>query len=35
VGLFILVEAVVHFGIIGGIADWLAAQPAGNKTVAA
>ena len=35
VGLFILVEAVVHVGIIGGIADWLAVQTAGNETVAA
>src|SRR5688572_21862120 len=34
VGLFVLVEAVVHVGIIGGIADWLAAQTAGNPTVA-
>jgi Na+/H+ antiporter NhaD/arsenite permease-like protein len=35
IGLFILVEAVVHVGIIGGIADWLAGQTAGNETVAA
>jgi len=35
VGLFILVEAVVHVGIIGGIADWLAVQTAGNETFAA
>ena len=35
VGLFILVEAVVHVGIIGGIADWLAVQTAGNETLAA
>ena len=35
VGLFVLVEAVVHVGIIGGIADWLAVQTAGNETVAA
>ena len=34
VGLFILVEAVVHVGIIGGIADWIAAQTAGNATLA-
>ena len=34
VGLFILVEAVVHVGIIGGIADWLATQVAGNETLA-
>lgn len=34
VGLFILVEAVVHVGIIGGVADWLAAQVAGNETMA-
>jgi Na+/H+ antiporter NhaD/arsenite permease-like protein len=34
VGLFILVEAVVHVGIIGGIADWLAVQVAGNETLA-
>jgi Na+/H+ antiporter NhaD/arsenite permease-like protein len=34
VGLFVLVEAVVHVGIIGGIADWLAAQTAGSPAVA-
>jgi Na+/H+ antiporter NhaD/arsenite permease-like protein len=34
VGLFILVEAVVEVGIIGGIADWLAAQTAGSETLA-
>ncbi|MEP7379937.1 MAG: ArsB/NhaD family transporter, partial [Chloroflexota bacterium] len=34
IGLFILVEAVVHVGIIGGIADWLAVQTAGNETLA-
>lgn len=34
VGLFIMVEAVVHVGIIGGIADSLAAQTAGNETLA-
>lgn len=34
VGLFILVEGVVHVGIIGGIADWLAVQVAGNETLA-
>jgi Na+/H+ antiporter NhaD/arsenite permease-like protein len=35
VGLFILVEGVVHVGIIGGIAEWLASQVAGNPTLAA
>ena len=34
IGLFILIEAVVHVGIIGGIADWLAAQTAGDPTLA-
>jgi Na+/H+ antiporter NhaD/arsenite permease-like protein len=34
VGLFMLIEAVVHVGIIGGIADTLAAAAAGNLTVA-
>ncbi len=34
IGLFILVEAVVHVGIIGGIGDWLAVQTAGNETLA-
>ncbi|HEV3486517.1 MAG TPA: ArsB/NhaD family transporter, partial [Vicinamibacterales bacterium] len=34
VGLFVLVEGVVHVGIIGGIADWLAQQTAGNETLA-
>jgi Na+/H+ antiporter NhaD/arsenite permease-like protein len=34
VGLFILVEAVVHVGIVGGVADWLAQQTAGNEQVA-
>lgn len=35
VGLFILVEAVVHVGIIDGIADWLSVQTAGNAPIAA
>ena len=34
VGLFILVEAVVHVGIITSIADWLAVQVSGNPTLA-
>jgi len=34
VGLFMLIEAVVHVGIIAGIADTLAAAAAGNLTVA-
>lgn len=34
VGLFILVEAVVHVGIIGDIADWLALQVAGDAMLA-
>jgi Na+/H+ antiporter NhaD/arsenite permease-like protein len=34
VGLFILVEAVVHVGIIGGIADWLAVQTADSPQLA-
>jgi Na+/H+ antiporter NhaD/arsenite permease-like protein len=35
VGLFVLVEGVVHTGLIGGIADWIAAQTSGNETAAA
>ncbi len=35
VGLFILVEGVVHVGIVGGVADWLAVQTAGNQSLAA
>jgi Na+/H+ antiporter NhaD/arsenite permease-like protein len=35
VGLFILVESVVHVGIVGAIADSLATATAGNATVAA
>ena len=34
VGLFMLIEAVVHVGIIGGIADALADAAGGNLTVA-
>jgi Na+/H+ antiporter NhaD/arsenite permease-like protein len=34
VGLFMLIEAVVHVGIIGGIADALAEAAAGNLTIA-
>jgi Na+/H+ antiporter NhaD/arsenite permease-like protein len=34
VGLFMLIEAVVHVGIIGGIADALANAAGGNLTVA-
>jgi Na+/H+ antiporter NhaD/arsenite permease-like protein len=34
VGLFILVESVVHVGIVSGVADRLAAATAGNATVA-
>ena len=34
VGLFMLIEAVVHVGIIGGIADALADAAGGNPTVA-
>jgi Na+/H+ antiporter NhaD/arsenite permease-like protein len=34
VGLFMLVEAVVHVGIVGGIADALAQASGGNLTVA-
>jgi len=30
VGLFVLVEAVVQVGIVGGVADWLAAEASGN-----
>ncbi len=35
VGLFMLVEAVVHVGIVGGVADALARATAGQVTVAA
>jgi Na+/H+ antiporter NhaD/arsenite permease-like protein len=34
VGLFILVEGIVHVGIVGGVADALARATAGNATVA-
>ena len=34
VGLFMLIEAVVHVGIIGGIADTLADAAGGNLTIA-
>jgi Na+/H+ antiporter NhaD/arsenite permease-like protein len=34
VGLFILVEAVVHVGIVGGLADWLAGAVSGNVALA-
>ncbi len=34
VGLFVLVEAVVHVGIVGGVADELARLTAGNSAVA-
>ena len=34
VGLFMLIEAVVHVGIVGGIADALAEAAGGNLTVA-
>jgi Na+/H+ antiporter NhaD/arsenite permease-like protein len=34
VGLFMLIEAVVHVGIIGGIADALAEAAGGNLTIA-
>ena len=34
VGLFMLIEAVVHVGIVGGIADALAQASGGNLTVA-
>jgi Na+/H+ antiporter NhaD/arsenite permease-like protein len=34
VGLFMLIEAVVHVGIVGGIADRLAEAAGGNLTVA-
>ena len=35
VGLFVLVESIVHVGIVGGIADWLAGATAGDGTAAA
>jgi Na+/H+ antiporter NhaD/arsenite permease-like protein len=35
VGLFVLVEAVVHVGIVGGVADSLAEATAGNLPLAA
>ena len=34
VGLFVLVEAIVHVGIVAGAATWLAEQTGGNATVA-
>jgi Na+/H+ antiporter NhaD/arsenite permease-like protein len=34
VGLFVLVESVVHVGIVGGIADWLAEASGGDIGVA-
>jgi len=34
VGLFVLVQSVVHVGIVGGIADWLAEASAGDIGVA-
>ena len=34
VGLFVLVQAVVEVGIVGGIADWFADQTAGDLTLA-
>ena len=34
IGLFVLVEAVVHVGIVGAIADWLAERSGGNIAVA-
>jgi Na+/H+ antiporter NhaD/arsenite permease-like protein len=34
VGLFMLIEAVVHVGIIGGVADALAGAAGGNLTIA-
>ena len=34
VGLFVLVQAVVHVGIVGGIADWFAEKTAGDLTLA-
>jgi Na+/H+ antiporter NhaD/arsenite permease-like protein len=34
IGLFVLVEAVVAVGIVGGIAEWLAANTNGNAIVA-
>ena len=34
IGLFVLVEAVVQVGIVGGIADWLAERSGGNAGVA-
>jgi Na+/H+ antiporter NhaD/arsenite permease-like protein len=34
VGLFMLIEAVVHVGIVGGIADALAEAAGGNRTIA-
>ncbi len=33
VGLFILVEAIVHVGIVGGAASWLAAETGGDPTI--
>jgi Na+/H+ antiporter NhaD/arsenite permease-like protein len=34
VGLFVLVEAVVHVGIVGGVADWIAATTGSDVGVA-
>jgi Na+/H+ antiporter NhaD/arsenite permease-like protein len=34
VGLFVLVESIVHVGIVGGIADWLAQTSGGDVAVA-
>ncbi len=34
VGLFVLVESIVHVGIVGGVADALAAATAGNTGIA-
>ena len=35
VGLFMLVEAVVHVGIVGGVADWVAEAAGGKVEIAA
>ena len=34
VGLFVLVEAIVHVGIVGGVADWIVAATASSVGVA-
>ncbi len=34
VGLFVLVESVVHVGIVGGLADWLARMAGGDVSAA-